>query len=161
MLSTWILFLLIWFGFTWSSLSFQSRDNAKYIQISVPTFKQNCTSKKMYCVNDCSFLCIEDNIKCVGGVCQLDPSNEPCDTKTGGVLMMVEEPVPHWSCICTNSAFYQGTNCNELNTDVCENGAFIFTDVQNYYCFCDEPFVRFFLNGKPHCTEKEIQNFFT
>lgn len=156
----WVIFLIMWIGFACSLQSLQTQNDAKNIQISVPTFKQNCTTKKVNCINNCSFLCVEDQMECIGGICELEQKKPPCDASKGGVYMMVDDPVPHWTCICTNPSFFSGRKCDELNPDVCEKGSLVYINSENYHCFCNWPYEIFNVNGKPHCLHKKYRLFF-
>lgn len=156
---SWVIFLCIWFLFIRFLLSEQNLEDKKNLKISVPTFKESCLSKKINCINDCSFLCVENDVECVGGVCEIVQQKIPCEKDTGGLLMMLNDPTPRWQCICTNSTFFTGPNCNQLNPDVCENGTFFYSNAHNYYCSCFEPYEKFELNGKPYCLPKIYRNF--
>ena len=131
------------------------------IQTKAPTFRQNCTTKEVPCIDDCSFLCVENNAKCVSGTCKSEDEliPVPCNKETGGILMIVNDPVPHWSCICTNSTFYGGDDCGQLNKDVCEQGVFLYKNRNNYLCLCLPPYELITIDNKPHCVEKEMLNF--
>lgn len=159
-MSTWTLFFLMWLSFAWILVSTKlDPDDSKHIRVHAPTFQQNCSSKRVPCVNDCSFLCVEKEAECVGGVCRVDRPEMACEEKTGGLKMMVHDPLPHWTCLCTHPSFYGGEACDVLNPDVCENGAFMYANRDNYYCFCLKPYKRIIINGKPHCVEEAVARF--
>ncbi|GFR22000.1 integrase catalytic domain-containing protein [Trichonephila clavata] len=65
------------------------------IKCLAAVFQQNCAAKHIKCVDDCSFLCVEKSVRCVGGVCVLQP-DEPvkCNTEKGGMVMLAKNPVP-------------------------------------------------------------------
>lgn len=158
MWAVWLLFLLMWMGFLWTPKPTQT--HAK-IQVQEPTFQQNCCTKKIHCVDDCSFLCVENSVKCIGGVCVPD-SHAPieCNTERGGRLMLTNDPVPKWICLCTDETFWSGPACDTLNPDVCEHGAFLYNGRDDFLCLCLEPYKKVIVNGKPHCLENYMVNFF-
>lgn len=134
-----------------------SPDNNITIKTLAPTIRRTCSNKDVSCIDDCSFLCVENDAKCIAGKCQVEQeifTKIPCNTETGGILMMVNDPVPHWSCICTNSTFYRGEDCSTLNKDVCEEGVFLYKDQKNYLCLCLPPYELVMIGIKPHCVEK-------
>lgn len=161
MWSAWSIFLLLWMGFALIMLQAPSdMKDAPSIQIQGPTFKQNCSIKKVKCVNDCSFLCIEKESRCVGGVCVTELDNLKCDTKKGGIAILAKEPASHWSCLCTDSSFWSGKKCNILNPDICEHGVFLYNGRDDFTCICPHPYQLITVNDRPHCVEKYVANFF-
>lgn len=161
MWSAWSIFFLLWLGFAWIMLTTPSDiASAPSIQVQVPTLKQNCVSKKIKCVNDCSFLCLEKKNRCVGGVCQAELDKINCNTSTGGIAILMKEPVPHWTCLCTDSTFWSGKECELLNPDVCEHGVFLYKSRDDFTCLCPYPYQLITINGRPHCVEKYVANFF-
>lgn len=160
MWATCFLFFLIWIGFLWTLIKPTTQELSKNIEVKEPIFQRNCNKNTVACVDDCSFLCVEDNIKCIGGVCKEGVPDIPCNKEKGGIVMMVEEPIPHWSCICTNSTFFSGNDCETLNSDICEHGTFMYSNRNDYKCFCLEPYKYLEVNNKPHCVEKNLTNFF-
>lgn len=161
MLATWFTFLLMWFAFLWAMWPHSASKSEKTIQVQKPIFKQNCNVNRVPCIDDCNFLCVEQNTKCIGGICQSNPSDIECSEKTGGVTMAIKEPTLHWSCICTDSTFFEGDACDTLNPDVCEHGIFVYSDRNHFNCFCYPPYQLIFIHGKPHCVERYVLYFFT
>ncbi|GFW14399.1 uncharacterized protein TNCV_423211 [Trichonephila clavipes] len=131
------------------------------VQIQIPVFQQNCAAKPIKCVDDCSFLCVEKSVRCVGGVCVLQP-NEPvkCNTEKRGRVMLGKNPVPHWICLCTDATFWSGPECNTLNPDVCEHGVFMYKGRDDYMCICSSPYQKVILKRKHHCSERTLANLF-
>lgn len=158
----WILFLIIWFAFVWITVTdVEPQQNPLHVPVQSPIFQQDCSVKKIPCVDDCSFLCDDQRTRCVGGICETQPKDPvECNTSRGGMLIMANTPVPHWSCLCTDSAYWSGSDCNTLNSDVCEQGAFMYIERDNFLCICPYPYEKVLLNGKPHCLEKRMANFF-
>lgn len=158
MWAAWLLFLLLWVGFLWMP---KSSVPVSQIKVQTPVFQQNCSSKQVQCVDDCSFLCVEKQARCVGGVCMTDEQAPvECNTYKGGRLMLASDSVARWICLCTDETFWSGTSCNDLNPDVCEHGAFLYNARDDYLCICPEPYKKVVLNGKPHCLENHMSNFF-
>lgn len=139
-----------------------SKDLSSNLVVTAPTFQQNCTSKYVPCIDNCDFLCIEKNAKCIGGYCEPtdDLATVACETNYGGILMMSTEPVPHWSCICTHASFFGGKDCSVLNEDVCEHGMFLYNNQNSHTCLCLPPYKLVIIEDKPHCIEKSISKFF-
>lgn len=157
------LFLLIWIAYAWAWKEFQIIPPKQIdIQIEAPILKQNCSIKKIPCINDCSFLCIENETKCIGGVCQptRNVTQIACSKKTGGVPMMIQDPVPHWVCICTESRFFGGKACDEQHPDVCEHGTFHYLARRRFICICPPPYELIKIDSKPHCVEKKMFGFY-
>lgn len=164
MYATYFVFLMIWLAYVWvwRDMNLKPHVGKVSIRTDAPTFRSNCSTKKVPCIDDCSFLCVEKDVQCVGGVCQPEAqlNQIPCNAKKGGVLMMVEDPVPHWSCICTDSRFFRGEDCETLNPDVCEHGMFTYKDRKNYLCICLPPYELVVIGTKPHCIEKKLLGFY-
>lgn len=163
MYATCFLFFMLWIAFAWTWKEFpRTPPPERPIHIEAPILQQNCSTKKIPCINDCSFLCIEKESKCIGGVCQVTRNVHqiPCDLKKGGVPMMIKEPVPHWECICTDSRFYGGEACDEIHPDVCENGTFFYMARNRHICICPPPFELLKIESKPHCVEKKMLRFY-
>lgn len=160
MWSTSLLFFLMWMAFAymwWIPLT--HRDSSR-IQAKAPTFRQTCWTNKVPCINDCSFLCVEKNARCVRGVCRVDDEEvDPLDCKTdkGGIVMMLDDL--HWSCICTDSTFFGGRDCGTLNPDVCEKGVFLYNNRNNFQCLCLPPYELITIDNKPHCEKKAMTKF--
>lgn len=158
MWSAWLLFLLLWIGFLGTPSHVPINPP---INIHTPIFQQNCSSRQVECVDDCSFLCVEDYTKCVGGVCVTN-ENAPikCNEKRGGRIMLAKDSVSRWMCLCTDETFWSGASCDELNPDVCEHGTFLYNARNDFLCICPEPYKKVLLSGKPHCLEPYMVNFF-
>lgn len=164
MRNTWIVFFLMLLAYVWIWKTMKlSSDKSITIRAEAPTFRQNCTTKDIPCIDDCSFLCVENDAKCIGGICQIQDQliPVPCKEETGGILMIVNDPAPHWACVCTNSTFFRGPDCSELNEDVCEQGMFLYKNRKNFLCLCLPPYHLITIDNKPHCVEKAKLNFFT
>lgn len=163
MYTTCFLFLIIWIAYAWTWKEFQVKPPKEMaIQIEAPILEQNCSAKKIPCIDDCSFLCIEKESKCIGGVCQPTSNVNPimCNEKTGGVRMMIKEPVPHQVCVCTDSRFYGGKACDKLHPDVCEHGTFFYQGRMRFICICPPPYELIKIDSKPHCVEKKMLGFY-
>lgn len=155
------LFFLLWIGFAWMLLTSSSDvPTATRIQIQHSPSKQNCSAKEIKCVNDCSFLCVEKESRCVGGICVVEQNKLNCNSKKGGMTILTNDPVNHWTCLCTDSSFWSGKNCDVLNPDVCEHGVFLYEGRNDFTCLCPYPYQMITVNGKPHCVEKHVANFF-
>lgn len=161
MFTTWFLFLLVWFVFLWAVWPHSVLKSFKSLPIQKPFFRQNCNVNRVPCIDDCHFLCIEQDAKCIGGICQSNPADIECHEKTGGVIMALKEPTLHWSCICTDSTFFEGDACDILNPDVCEQGLFLYSDRNHFDCFCFPPYRLIFIHDKPHCAERHVTYFFS
>lgn len=155
------MFLLIWLGFAWILWSHTTPKSFKNISVHRPLFRQNCNVNQVPCVDDCEFLCVENDAQCIGGVCRSNPDVIECNERTGGVVMAMQEPTLHWLCVCTDSAFFQGPTCDTLKPDVCEHGLFVYEDRDNFQCLCFPPYKLIFIHSKPHCVEKYVINFFS
>lgn len=158
---TCILFLMLWLGYAWVWKGVTLKDET-FIEVKAPIFKQTCSTKEVACIDDCSFLCVEKNVKCVGGTCEAvkELLDIECSEKTGGVKMLVKEPIPHWVCICSDSRFYSGDACDALNPDVCEHGTFFYLGRERYVCICPPPYELIRIDLKPHCVAKEFIGFY-
>lgn len=158
------MFFLLWLGLAWT-LWRPDSSNVPFPKLSfeAPTFRRECETQSIPCVDDCSFLCLEPNAKCVGGTCQVEAALDipiSCDKNKGGMVVMVNEPTPHWTCICTDSSIYSGKDCSQLNEDVCEHGVFLYSGRDNHVCICPEPYRIAIVKGKPHCLERGLAKFF-
>lgn len=159
MVEAWFLFGLLWIVYAWIGLHDTDPSNsASKIQVFEPIFKQSCESKPVACVDDCSFLCIEDNTQCIGGQCvPYAPSPIPCDQQKGGILLL--DATPKWVCLCTNPTIWSGPECNQLNPDVCQHGMFVYYTSERYQCVCPFPYRKITTNGKEYCVEKHFARF--
>lgn len=163
MYATCLVLLMLWMGYAWT---LRDRDSTvtriASIRMEAPTFQQNCSAKQVPCIDDCSFLCVEKDAQCVGGVCQLmaELDEIPCNAEKSGVRMMVNDPVPHWSCICKDARFFRGEDCETVTPDTCEHGMFAYTDRRNYVCICLPPYEFIQIGTKPHCVEKKMLGFY-
>ena len=159
----WALFALMWVAFAWMSVSSAADPPAHLpFQIQVPVFEQNCSSKTVACIDDCSFLCVEPKARCIGGVCRVDPKDDAlaCNTDKGGMLMLRADPVATWMCLCTHESIWSGPACDTLNPDVCENGVFMYKNRDNAVCVCPFPYKKTLVNGKWHCLDVPLSHFF-
>lgn len=156
----WFAFVLIWIALAYVFLSTQPTiQEHRKVSLFAPTIKRACLSQRVACIDECNFLCIEDESKCIGGICQtrLDPID--CNTAHGGLLVVANDPTPHWTCICTDATIWGGPDCSRLNPDVCENGLFLYNSPNKAVCVCPEPFVKLVINDKEHCLSKTIAKF--
>lgn len=157
-------FLLLWCGYAWAwkDTHFAATQGESAIEVKAPILRQTCSTREVPCVDDCSFLCIERDSECVGGICETKEHVQdiPCSSKTGGVRMMVRDPTPHWKCICSDSRFYGGEACDQLNPDVCEHGTFYYTGRLRYICICPLPYRLLKIDSKPHCVEERMLKFY-
>lgn len=154
----WFLFLLLWIGFLY--LPTVSKPSPS-IRIQEPIYQQNCSAKRIDCVDDCSFLCVERQAQCVGGVCvPKDQGQLECNKEKGGRLMLTKDPVRSWICLCTDETFWSGPACDMLNPDVCEHGAFLYNGRNDNLCLCPTPYKKVVVKGKPHCLDTVLANFF-
>lgn len=156
-----VYFLLLWIAYAWmwNVLRTAPPTATASIRAAAPTFRQNCADKEVPCIDDCSFLCLEHDAKCVGGVCETELQDIPCNEEKGGVRMMVQNPVPRWVCVCTDSRFFGGEECDTLHPDVCEHGVFMYRGKNCHMCLCMPPYELMTLGGKEHCVEKKMLNF--
>ena len=161
MYAAYFVFLLLWIAYAWSWKEMEINSNEDLnIQIEAPLFKQDCTEKEIPCIDDCSFLCIERDAECVGGICESRKGMPPCNEKTGGMRVLVKDPVPQWSCVCTDARFYGGKACDELNVDVCEHGSFHYFSRKKFTCICPLPYKLIKTGTTPHCVEERMLNFY-
>lgn len=156
-------FLLLWCGYAWvwKDIHFAAKDETT-IELKAPILQQTCSTHEVPCVDDCSFLCIEKDSECVGGICETKEHVQDiaCNRSTGGVRMMVKDPTPHWKCICSDSRFYGGEACDKLNPDVCEHGTFFYSSRYRYICLCLPPYKLLHIELKPHCIDEKLLNFY-
>lgn len=160
---TCFLFLILWLGYVWAWRGGgSSPPKAERIRVNAPIVEQNCSTHEVPCIDDCSFLCIEKRTQCVGGICQPEKALRDirCNEKTGGVKVMVKDPVPHWTCVCSDSRFFGGDACDELHPDVCERGMFIYKARARYLCMCPPPFELIKIDSKPHCVDEKMMGFY-
>lgn len=163
MYTTGFAFLLLLMGFVWVCVQSAPTRPKRTIDIREPIFQRNCLSTHVSCVNDCSFLCVEDSARCVGGTCVVTEDKDdtvPCDRDKGGVRMLVNDPAPRWKCLCTDATFFGGSDCSRLNPDVCEHGVFLYSGPNKFLCLCPEPYESLMVGGKPHCVEQKMARFF-
>lgn len=119
--------------------------------------KEDCSSKKMKCIDTCDFLCIDSNYKCVNNVCQLDAKIE-CEN---GVVALTDfNGIPFWECICTDPSYYGGKECKTKAPDVCKNGTFVYRGLNRHICKCRQGDVLMILNHKEYCVPKPLMKFF-
>lgn len=160
MLNVMFLLALLWFGFVWTTWTTRS-SSGNSLQLRAPVSKRNCSEETVDCIDDCSFLCVEPNSKCVGGKCiPFVSSNKECNRDRGGILVLTRENgLEHWKCMCTHPSIWSGSDCSQLNPDVCENGVYLYNNGQGT-CICSFPYSLLVLNGKPHCVDSAMLNFF-
>ncbi|KAG8156219.1 hypothetical protein JTE90_011129 [Oedothorax gibbosus] len=161
MWTAWFLLGLLWIFYAWVGLDSVHPSTASTLQLFEPVMKQSCSSKSVSCVDDCSFLCIENEATCVGGKCTVKTSNTstvPCEQGKGGILMV--DGTPKWICFCTDPEIWSGPDCGQLNPDVCEHGMFIYYSWNQFQCVCPYPYRKVTVKGKVHCVEKHVAGFF-
>lgn len=124
--------------------------------------QQDCSSKKIKCIDSCDFLCTDNKYYCFNNVCQLKSNDKVnCNKETGGIVVLTHfHFVPHWECLCTKPDIYGGLDCSEKRKDVCENGDFQF-NLFKMNCNCKKPNILINLNNKPYCVDAEYKNFFS
>ena len=161
MYAAWFIFFLLWvvYAWVWKETHFTNSKDLD-IKIDAPLLKRNCSEKEVPCIDDCSFLCFEKNTECVGGICETKKSLQPCNEQTGGMRIMIHEPVSQWSCICTDSRFYGGPACDQLNPDVCEHGSFHYFSRTKFSCICPLPYKLLKIGSIPHCIEERMMGFY-
>lgn len=154
----------MWLGYAWvwKSVNLAPEDESTSIEVKAPILQRNCGAQEVPCIDECWFLCVEKDAKCVGGICQpeRDVQDIECSERTGGVKMMVKDPVPHWTCVCSDSRFYSGDACNVQNPDVCEHGTFFYLSRERYVCVCPPPYELIKIESKPHCVEEKWMGFY-
>jgi hypothetical protein len=156
----WFVFFLIVLGLGWALLSPQSSKRLTAINVFAPTLKTNCAFKRVACIDDCSFLCVESNAKCIGGTCRVHKEDTECRTENGGIPVLTGDDLKHWSCLCTDSEIWSGPKCDRLNPDICENGVFMYKGRNRHYCFCPAPYAKLkTADGRIHCVEHYIYRF--
>lgn len=158
-----LVFLLMWCGYAWAwREGSAAKGDEPEIELKAPLLRQTCSTDEVPCVDDCSFLCVERDTECVGGLCQTKEHLQDiaCNEKTGGVRVMAMEPTPHWTCICSDARFYGGEACDRLNPDVCERGTFFYLHRSRHVCVCPTPYRLLRIDSKPHCVEERMLNFF-
>lgn len=129
-------------------------------------FVNNCDIEKVYCIDDCSFLCLNgEKYHCIKNVCVFDSSqkNDKDDCHMGVKVLTAgsKSGVSQWQCLCTNPTIFTGKYCDKTVVDVCEHGIFLFGDEEFYNCICNPPYhLMWDKDKKPHCLEKRWNNFF-
>lgn len=154
------LFFLLWYGFWFVAPTVVSEEQQPSFDVLQPTLKRNCSGRRVECIDDCSFLCVENGAKCLGGQCVVSSSQIECDRDKGGIVLLARDPVEHWKCLCTDPTFWTGEDCSELSQGVCENGIFIYRGLQDKTCLCHFPFRKLVLHDVPYCVDPTVMNFF-
>lgn len=159
MWAAWFILGLLWLFYAWMSLDGVRQTSSTKLQLFEPIFKQSCSTKSVSCADDCSFLCVEKDTQCIGGKCVIKTSMSiPCRQEKGGIPML--DATPKWICFCTDPTIWSGPDCGQLNPDVCEHGMFIYYALNKHECVCPYPYRKINVNGKVHCVEKHIAQFF-
>lgn len=124
--------------------------------------KQDCSTKKVKCIDSCEFLCSEDNYECKNNLCLLKgSSNIKCNKETGGIIVLTHfNFIPYWECLCTKPHLYGGSDCSVKRFDVCNKGTFNFS-LDASSCICKPTDFLIYLNNKPYCLDAQFRNFFT
>lgn len=129
-------------------------------------FVKSCDIETVYCIDDCSFLCLNgENYQCVGNVCVLNssPRYDKDDCQMGIKVLMAgaKIDVPQWQCLCINPTIFIGSHCDRTAIDVCEQGIFLFGESETYNCICNPPYeLMWDKDNKPHCLERHWRRFF-
>lgn len=119
--------------------------------------KEDCSNKKMKCIDTCDFLCTDSSYKCVNNVCQLDDKIE-CGH---GIIALTDfNNIPFWECLCTDPSYYGGKECKTQAPDVCKNGTFVYRDWNRHICKCRQEDILMTLNQKEYCIPKSLTTFF-
>lgn len=135
-----------------------NKQKVKFSQL----LKQDCSTKKVKCIDSCDFLCSEDKYECKNNLCQMqgNPSIK-CNKSTGGIIILTHfNFIPYWKCLCTKPNLYGGTDCSEKRFDVCSKGTFNF-NLDKWSCICKNTDFLITLNDKPYCIDMQYKNFFT
>lgn len=152
-----LLLLLLWF--VWILAASPKRH--KSLSVLAPIRRRNCSGQNVTCLDDCSFLCVEGEAKCLGGVCVVPDHHEiDCNREFGGMVVLAKGPSRHWTCLCTDPTFYGGPDCSERVYDVCQNGVFMYRANGQHTCICNSPYRKVVENGKPYCVEPAMVPFF-
>lgn len=128
---------------------------------------KSCDIEKVYCIDDCSFLCLNgEKYHCVENVCvakSYQENNDIDDCQMGIKLLIAgtKSGIPQWQCLCTDPTIFTGKYCDETVIDVCEHGIFLFGEDEFYNCICNPPYVLMWDQyKKPHCLQKHWDRFF-
>lgn len=162
MSSALLMLFLLWSWLAWTSIS--STERSRSLNVLAPIRRRNCSNENVQCLDDCSFLCIEDSATCIGGVCVIDKNKShsiDCKREFGGMVVLALQPTKHWNCVCTDPAFYGGKDCSVLVEDVCKNGNFLYKANGLHECICNYPYRKIVKDGKPYCVEPALVQFFT
>lgn len=124
--------------------------------------KQDCSNKKVKCIDSCEFLCTEDKYECKNNICQLKGStNIKCNKETSGIVVLTHfNLIPYWECLCTKPDFYGGSDCSEKRLDVCKKGTFNY-NLDKWNCNCNSSDFLINLDNKPYCIDAQYKRFFT
>lgn len=123
--------------------------------------KQDCSIKKVKCIDSCDFLCTEDNYECKNNICQLQGSKTiQCNKDTGGIVVLTHfNFIPYWECLCTHPHFYGGSDCSEKRSDVCKKGTFQYS-LDKWSCTCKSTDFLIYIDNKPFCIDPQYKHFF-
>ena len=121
--------------------------------------KQDCSTKKVKCIDSCDFLCTEDKYECKNNICQLRGSTKiKCNKDTGGIVVLTHfNFMPYWECLCSKPDFFGGSDCSQKRFDVCKKGTFNY-NLEKWDCECNDFLIQ--LDNKPYCIDKQYKNFF-
>ena len=154
--------LLLYFILGLLFLFFPKKSPPNIYQLNIERMiKEDCSSKTIRCIDDCSFLCSESGFQCINNVCQRAQQKIQCDREFGGVVVMHERNgVPFWDCICTNPSYYGGPGCTRRAPDICKDGIFNYKGLNKHLCKCKAGDVYMKLNDKDYCVTETISKFF-
>lgn len=125
-----------------------------------------CDMEKVYCIDDCSFLCLNgEKYHCVENICVVKSSqkndNDDCHMGIKLLIAGTKSGIPQWQCLCTKPTIFTGKYCDKTIIDVCEHGIFLFGEDEFYNCICNPPYsLMWDEDKKPHCLETHWDRFF-
>lgn len=159
------LIYLILFVLGLSFLFFPRNIKSNKLKIKLDSMiKQDCSTKKVKCIDSCNFLCTDNNYECINNICQLKANiNIKCSKETGGIIVLTHfNFIPYWKCLCTKPDLFGGPECSEKRMDVCKNGTFRYEGhgLDKISCICNKPYILMHWNNKPYCVESQYSNFF-
>ena len=128
-------------------------------------YVNNCDIEKIFCIHDCSFLCLNgEKYNCVDNVCLLNSKNGHKNNNQTGIKMLNvknESGVGEWQYMCIDPTILTGEFCDKTVIDICEKGIFLFGDNGPNKCICNPPYILMWdKKNRPHCLEKNWKHFF-